>query len=411
MARSSSGRSVASLVRFEPTVKGLLVTVLAVAACWVALRLLPVVLVVVVALFLVGTLGPAVEWLEKKGLKRGWGIALVFAVMAVGTLSILAFTLPSLVEQVDTLVKEEPAVRGRIADLLARSGATAPLADSLRNVRYDALARSSAGAALTYSTRFIEIVAYLVSSVFLALYVMIDRDRLRGGLFALVPRSHHVRLSRILLNLETIVGGYIRGQVLTSVLMGAFTFVLLLVLRVPNALAIAVFAGLADVLPYIGVFLSVGPAVASAFAHGPVTAVVVLVAMLAYEELESRYLVPRIYGRALRLPSSVVLVALLAGGTLMGIVGALLALPAAAAIRMLVEELRVDLPGEEVDDTAVRARDERAEEEYERRADGVPAVQAAAIAVEIAEENRGQQGGEEAAAAVAKPQERGPDVA
>jgi predicted PurR-regulated permease PerM len=369
-----------------------LLTALAIGAAWVALRLLPVVLVVVVALFLVGTLSPAVEWLEKKGLKRIWGIGLVFVVIFVAALLLMALTIPSLIDQVNALVKEEPALRGKVADLLARSGVTAPLAESLRNVRYEALAKSSASAALEYSTRFVEIVAYVISAVFLALYIMIDRDRLRGGLFAVVPRSHHVRLSRILLNLETIVGGYIRGQVLTSAFMAGFAFVLLAVCGVRNALAISVFAGLADVLPYIGVFLSVGPALVAALSRGPVIAVIVLAAMLAYEEFESRYLVPRIYGRALRLPSSIVLVALLAGGTLMGIVGALLALPAAAAVRMLIEELRVDLPGEAIDDAELRARDELAEEEYERRAGGVPVEVAAAIAVEISEERRDEEG-------------------
>jgi predicted PurR-regulated permease PerM len=374
------------LVRFEPTPKAFVLALAAVAVGWVAVQLIPVLLVIVVALFLVGTLGPAVEWLERKGVSRGWGIGLVFALMAVATLLLLAFTIPSLIEQVNLLVKQEPALRGRIADLLSKSGATAPLAESLRSVRYEALAKSSASAALAFSTRIVEIVAYIVSTVFLALYVMADRDSLRGGLFAVVPRTRHVRLSRVLLNLETIVGGYIRGQVVTSALMAVFTFVLLTACGVHNALALAVFAAVADVLPYIGVFLSVGPAVAGALARGPAISLVVLVAMLAYEEFESRFLVPRIYGRALRLPSSIVLVALLAGGTLMGIIGALLALPAAAAVRMLMEELRVDLPGEDIDDTALRARDEKAEQEYERRAEGVPAEQAAAIAAVICEE-------------------------
>ena len=78
----------------------------------------------------------------------------------------------------------------------------------------------------------------------------------------------------------------------------------------------------------------------------------------------------------------------------MGIAGALLALPAAAAARMLLEELRVELPGESIDDGELRARDERAEREYERRADGIPAEQAAAIAVEMSEERRREHGDE-----------------
>jgi predicted PurR-regulated permease PerM len=395
---SSPGRT--ERLRIEPTPKGLLFTVLAVGASWVALRLLPVVLVLVVALFLVGTLNPGVEWLERKGWKRGWGIGVALAALFVVALLMSALTIPSLIEQVTSLVKEEPALRARIADVLAQSPPTAPLAETLRNVRYEALARQSAGTALEYSTRALETFACLMSAVFLAIYVMIDRDRLRGALFATVPRTHHVRLSRVLLNLETIVGGYIRGQALTSLLMASFTLALLLVCGVHNALAIAVFAGLADILPYIGVFLSVGPALAASLSRGPVVVVVVLMAMLAYEELESRYLIPRIYGRALRLPSSVVLVALLVGGSLMGIVGALLALPVAAAVRMLVEELRVELPGEEIDDGDLRARDEKAEEEYERRADGVPAEKAAAIAVEISEDRIQEEGDRLAAAEV-----------
>jgi predicted PurR-regulated permease PerM len=176
--------------------------------------------------------------------------------------------------------------------------------------------------------------------------------------------------------------------VLTSVCLGIFVFALLMVCGVPDAIALAVSAGIADVLPYIGVFLSVGPAVIAALSLGAAKAVIVLVAMLVYEELEIRILVPRIYGNALKLPSSVVMVALLAGGTLMGIVGALIALPVAAALRMLIDELRLELPGESGPDSKMRARDDRFEREYERRAEGVPAEIAAGIAVTISEDRR-----------------------
>ena len=114
------------------------------------------------------------------------------------------------------------------------------------------------------------------------------------------------------------------------------------------------------------------------------------VLMVADGEFESHVVIPRIYGRVLRLPSSVVLFALLAGGTLMGILGALLALPVAATVMMLIEELRVELPGEQEQlvDTHLREADDRGEEEYERRTEGVGAEQAAAIAVEISRDRR-----------------------
>jgi predicted PurR-regulated permease PerM len=193
-----------------------------------------------------------------------------------------------------------------------------------------------------------------------------------------------------MMNLETIVGSYIRGQLITCLFIAIFSFILLMACGVPNALALAVFAGLADVLPYIGALLSIGPMVIAALARGPVVVTIVLLIMLAYEEFESRVLVPRIYGRTLRLPPSVILFALLAGGTVMGILGALLALPVAATIMMLIDELRVELPGkqERVADVEQRVGDEREEKEYMRRTVGVPVEQAAAIAASISDDRR-----------------------
>ena len=378
------------MVRFEVSPATMLHLVLVVACLWLLLRLWPVFLVLVVALLIVGTMSPAVSWMEARGIKRNLGIASVFTLLFVVAALAVTLTIPSLLAQASALVEHEPEVRARLADHLARSNLTAALAGWLRSIRYDATASAISGNAWAFSMRVFEIAAYGASAIFLALYIMIDRDRLRGGLFAVVPRSHHIRLARVMMNLETIVGAYIRGQAITCLLIAVFSFALLVACGVPNALALAVFAGIADVLPYIGAFLSIAPMVLAALARGPVIAVVVLLIMLAYEEFESRVLVPRIYGRALRLPSSVVLVALLAGGTLMGILGALLALPVAATVMMLIEELRVELPGqqEQVADVEHRVGDERAEEEYERRTEGVPAQEAAAIAVEISDDRR-----------------------
>ncbi len=359
-------------------------------ATWLVIRLWPVILVFIVALLVMETLNPAVAWLEVRKVRRGLGIAILFSGVFLAAVLILTLTVPSVVAQAAALFEREPVIRAGLADRLSHYHLSAPFADWLRNLRYGAPGNTMGATAFAYSLRLFEIAAYGLSAIFLALYMMIDRDRLRGGLYALVPRSHHIRLSRIMLNLETIIGAYIRGQLVTCLLIGAFTFILLTACGVENAMALAVFAAVADVLPYIGAILSIVPAVIAALGQGPTTAAIVLMAMLAYEEFESRVLIPNIYGKALRLPSSVVFFSLMVGGTLMGILGALLALPVAATIMMLIEELRVDLPGEQelVADTALRARDDLEEEEYERRTEGVGARQAAAIAVEISVDRR-----------------------
>ncbi len=373
------------LVQFDVSLATLLKLVLVFASLWLLLKLAPILMVLVVALLIVGTLSPLVSWLEARGFKRSLGIACVFGVVTLVSILIVTITIPAILSQVASLFERLPVLRVGLADRLAQFPVAAPLAEGLRSLHYDALGRDLGAMALTYSLRVFKVAAYGLSAIFLALYIMIDRDRLRGGLYAVIPRSQHMLLSRIMLNLETIVGAYIRGQLITCFLISAFTFILLRTCGVDNAMALAVFAGVADVLPYIGAFLSIGPAVIAALGHSTTTAGIVLVAMLAYEEFESRVLVPRIYGRALRLPSSVVFFALMVGGTLMGLMGALLALPVAAMIMMLIEELRLELPGEQEQDsdTAVRDRDVLAKEEYERRTEGVGAQEAAAIAVEI----------------------------
>lgn len=379
-------------VRFEIPSSTLVRLLLVGASLWLVIRLWPVILVFVVALLIMETLNPAVQWLEARRVRRLLGIFFVFSAVFLVAVLILTLSVPSVLAQAAVLFEREPVLRASLADYLSHYHLSAPFAVWLRNLKYGAPGNIVGAAAFAYSLRIFEIAAYGLSAIFLALYMMIDRDRLRGGLYALVPRTHHIRLTRVMLNVETIIGAYIRGQLVTCLLIGAFTFVLLTVFGVENAMALAVFAGIADVLPYIGAILSVVPVFIAALGQGTTTGLIVLVAMLAYEEFESRVLIPQIYGKALRLPSSVVFFALMVGGTLMGLLGALLALPIAATIMMLIEELRLNLPGEQelVADTELRARDDLEELEYERRTEGIAAQQAAAIAVELSVDRRNQ---------------------
>jgi predicted PurR-regulated permease PerM len=333
-----------------------------------------------------------VRWLEQHHWKRNRAVTVVFVAVAIAVIGLCVLTVAPFVSQVQSLVQHEPELRDKLADALAKSRVTAGYADKLRHFQWGELAQNSALSVLTASTHVFGAIAYAVSAVFLALYIMLDRDRLLGGLFALTPRAYHLRLGRVLLNLETIVGGYIRGQALTCALVAVFTLVVLTVCSVPNPLALAMLAGVVDLLPYIGAALAVGPAALTAATQGIPTTLIVAGLLLAYQEFESRIIVPRVYGRVLRLPSSIVLVALLAGGVLMGILGALLALPAAAALRMLLLSFRSALPGECVDDERWRERDEREEREYFEASREAPAEQAARLALDISFERLRQEG-------------------
>jgi len=236
---------------------------------------------------------------------------------------------------------------------------------------------------LDYSTRLLGMIGYGISALFLAIYLLADPTRAKGLLYAMVPRSHHVELAKILLELKVIVGGYMRGQLITSLAISMFVFVLLTVLGADNALALALFAGLTDIIPFVGGYIASTPVVIAVTPQGTLITLVVLALMILYQEFESRILVPRVYGRMLRLPPAMVVIALLVGGTLAGILGALLALPIAAGVQMLIRELHVDLPGEASSDES-KERATHASEVYEHLAEGVPAAAAGAIADDLA---------------------------
>ena len=381
-------------LRIEIAPMSFIIAVLVALAAWTLARLLPALLVLLGALIIVGTLNPAVRWLGARNIRRGAGIAIVFSLLLLIVLATATLTVPALIAQVSSLIRQEPALRAHVVKFFSNYPLTGFLAATVRDLQYGALIKSAGAQVLAVSARLAEIFAYGAGAFFLALYMLIDADRLRGALFLATPREHHIRLSRVLLNLETIVGGYIRGQLITCVLMGVFVFVLLTACGVPNALALAFFGGVADVLPFVGIFLTMGPAVLASLSQGLVVTGIVLVVMLCYEEFESRVLVPLVYGRALRLSSSLVLFSLIAGGTLAGVLGALLALPVAATILMLIEETRMAMPGEEVQraDMEIQQQDERSEAEYQRRTEGMPAEQAAAVALEISQARKKVEG-------------------
>jgi hypothetical protein len=134
--------------------------------------------------------------------------------------------------------------------------------------------------------------------------------------------------------------------------------------------------------------LATAPAVLVALSKGLPTGLVVLLVLVVYQEFENRILVPRVYGRALRLAPVTVVLALLAGALLLGVIGALLALPVAAGLQMMLAELRVDLPGDDSDDRLANARDAKTEADYERMSAGATGSEAGQIAKNLAHDIR-----------------------
>jgi len=377
-----------TVVRFEIAPRSIAWILATLAGAWSLFQLRAIVLLVVVALVLAATFNPVVEGMERRGLKRMYGLVLVFVALLAITCLLIFFMVPPLTEQLSQIVSDAPRHREQLIALLQQREFTAPLARAMQHADLAQTIARLETYLVGYAPRAAVGLGYAVTTLVLAFYILADGKRTQGTLYAIVPRDYHMRLARILHNLETIVGGYMRGQLITSAALGVFTFVLLVACKVPNALSLSLFAALVDVIPFVGAVLASAPAVLSALSVSTPVGIVVLVILLIYQEFENRILIPKIYGHVLRLSPTVVILALLAGGILLGIIGALLALPIAAGLQMMLLELRVDLPGDDSDDRVAHARDAKAEAAYERMSAGATAPEAGQIARNLAHEIR-----------------------
>lgn len=373
-------------IRHELSLRSIFSLLAIAAGLWLLVQIWQIILLLAVALILAGTLSPIVAWLERHHVARPAALGLVLLVLVGASVGISALVIPALVTQVSTLATAAPTIQGHVADYLASLPLLAASAAAVRRAQPQPLLESLAASALTVASAAAQVLVLALTTVVLTFYLLADPQRVKGYIFALLPRRFHLRSARILLDMEAVVGGYVRGQALTSLLIGLFVFVVLWGAGTPAPLAVAVFAAFADLIPFVGGILVLAPAVLATLSQGVIPTGVVALLLLAYMQVESHVLIPRIYGQVLRLSPLVVLVALLIGGQLLGIIGALVALPLAASLRVAIEQLRIDLPGEQPGEATQRALDAQAEAVYAEQTEGVSALAAVTVATVMAEQ-------------------------
>ncbi len=170
----------------------------------------------------------------------------------------------------------------------------------------------------------------------LTIYLLIEGPQVGTAFMRLLPRKDRLRARKLVMEIGAQVGGYMRGQLITSVLAGVFSFVTCWAVGVPAALALGALAAIADAIPLIGLLVALVPAALLALTVSPSKAGIVVVAYLFYHQLEDHFIAPKVYGAALGLSLSIIVISILIGVELMGMLGAVLALPVAAAIPSVI---------------------------------------------------------------------------
>ncbi len=326
------------MLKFEVSYRGLLATGLAALTLWALLGLWQVFLLVVTAFIFMAALLPYVEWLVRHGANRVVAVLLILLAVFAGLGSMVAIVAPAMFDEFRDLKSNLPEYAGDLEVFMENFGFNTDrwnLPERSAEIKWDEVISGSQ--AVDFGQRVAFGIFSGLTIIVLTAYLLVDTRRLREFLFRFVPKGREPDAHHFLNALSRVVGGYVRGQLITSLIIGVFTTTVLLIMDVPNAVAFGVLAAFADIIPLVGAFIAIIPAVVAAFQESPQQAVVVLGALLVYQQFEDRFLVPKIYGQTLNLPSLVVLLAVLVGGELMGITGILLALPAAAAGRVALD--------------------------------------------------------------------------
>jgi predicted PurR-regulated permease PerM len=301
-----------------------------------------IVTLVVIALFLAISLDPVVRWLTRRKLPRPAAVAVVFIVFAALVALFIWSVAPPIVQQADNLFSDLPSYLRRLSDestTIQDFSNRYHLADRLSSLTAD-LPADLAGGAVGVFQEFVGALASTLTVLVLTIYFMADLPRLRRGIISLFPRRRE-RVGEIVDVVVAKVGGYMIGNIIISLVAGTTAFICMRLLGVPFALPLAAAVAVADLIPLIGATVGAAACVLVALLNvGLWPQTIVLVAFFAvYQSLENYVLAPRIYRNAVDMPSLAILLVALVGGSLLGLAGAIMAIPIAATVKVLMSPM------------------------------------------------------------------------
>jgi predicted PurR-regulated permease PerM len=305
------------------------------------IRARSVLVLIGLALFIAAGLDPAVSWLTRHRLPR-WTAVIVILLAAIGVIgAFIASAIPPMTTQAVALSHQLPHYVKTLQDHNSQLGQLNARFHIQRQLSKLISARGSSliGGVLGAGKVVLSTATSLLIVMVLTVYFLVDLPRIKLFAYRLAPQSRRPRVILIGDEIFTKVGGYVLGDFLTSVVAGVGTYIWLLIFGVRYPVLLALLVALLDLIPVIG--STIGGAIVSLVALTVSLPVGIATACfyVGYRLAEDYLLVPRVMGRTVQVPAVVTVVAVLVGGALMGIVGALVAIPAAAALRLLLHEV------------------------------------------------------------------------
>jgi predicted PurR-regulated permease PerM len=358
---------------FRRVVWATLVLAFLVFCFWLLYRFYQVLFILFIAIVLGTIIRPIVNWLYQRGLPRIAGVILVYLLLLVLLAGFLWLLFPLIFEQSSTLAKDVPGyyqnLRTGMVDggnqLLMRVGqllpATLPSINPQIAPQTGEEMVASAGQVLDYLTGTARASFTAIIILVMTLYWTLDGPRIIKALLLLLPQDRRESIGELISAMESKIGLYLAGQGVLCLVIGTMALVAYLLIGLPNALVLALIAGVLEAVPMIGPLLGAVPAALVALSIAPAKLIWVIVATVVIQQLENTLLVPRIMKKAVGVNPFVTLLALFAFSTLFGVAGALMAIPIAAMIQLALnhfvfQQATVEMEVSEGRDYASRLR-------------------------------------------------------
>ncbi len=303
-----------------------------------------ILVLVVVALFLAIGLDPFVRFLQNRlKTRRGPAVAMVLvgALLVIG--GFFAAVIPPLAGQTVRLAQQIPDFAERLSDTNSSFGDLDERFDISGRVRaavndLPSLAAGSIGGALGIARSVGSAFFNMLTVLVLTIYFLLDLPRLVEGATKLVSKSRRKKVQESAAVVFESISNYIVGNIATSIIAGVVSFVGLSLLGVPYALPLAMWVAIADLIPLVGAMVGAIPATIVAYFHGLATGIGATIFFTAYQQVENYVVQPRVMRHAVNISAAAVMLAALIGATLLGFVGALIAIPIAASIKVIVAQ-------------------------------------------------------------------------
>lgn len=317
-------------------------------AYWLGQQLLAVssiLILIVVALFLAAGLNPLVEWFMRRGLQRTWAVLAVI-VLVLATLALfVAAIVPVIGEQVTRLTENAPGWLDMLTEnkQVQQWNAEYEIIDRAKEyISEGSFSESLFGGVLGFGLAVLSALANTLIVLVLTLYFLAGLPTIKSAFYQLAPASRRTRVTLLGDRIIRGIGGYVSGAFIVAVCAGVSSLVFLAIVGLGEyAMALSFVVAVLSLIPMVGATFSMVIVSAIGFTESVPVGLACLVFYIAYQQVENYGIYPRVMARSVDVPGSVTVIAALLGATLLGVIGALMAVPVAAAILLLVREVLV----------------------------------------------------------------------